>query len=150
MNTQELISKAYAFALYAHQGQTRKFGKDKGLPYIVHPTRVADKVDGMAKVVAFLHDTIEDTSVKYEDLVKEFGHEVADSVLLLTRDKETSYYDFIQNLIDYNERFGKDHVLSRWAIEVKIAGIEDNLSDLKEGSLKDKYRFVLDKLKLTL
>ena len=51
------IEKALQIAARAHEGQ-----KDKdGQPYILHPLRVMNAVEGEpAKVVAVLHDVIED------------------------------------------------------------------------------------------
>lgn len=42
-----------------------------------------------------------------------------------------------ENYFDYIERISK----SSWARKVKLADLEDNMSDLEECSLKDKYRF---------
>ena len=59
------IEKALQIAARAHEGQ-----KDKdGQPYILHPLRVMNAVeDEPVKVVAVLHDVIEDTSVTADDL----------------------------------------------------------------------------------
>ncbi len=56
------IEKALQIAAQAHEGQ-----KDKdGQPYILHPLRVMNAVeDKTAKIVAVLHDVIEDTSVTF-------------------------------------------------------------------------------------
>lgn len=62
----ENLIKAYALAKKVHEGQTDKAGK----PYITHPTRVAQLVDGgpTELMVAFLHDVVEDTPTTLEDL----------------------------------------------------------------------------------
>ena len=61
------IEKALQIASQAHEGQ-----KDKnGLPYIMHPLRVWNAVEGEgaeAQIVAVLHDVVEDTSVTFDDL----------------------------------------------------------------------------------
>ncbi len=60
------IEKALTIAAEAHAGQRDKDGQ----PYILHPLRVMGSVEGdAAKMVAILHDVIEDTAVTREDLI---------------------------------------------------------------------------------
>lgn len=71
------IIKAYNLANEKHEGQFRKSGE----PYIFHPLNVAYiltdiKADTDTLCAALLHDTIEDTDIKLEDLEQEFGHTV--------------------------------------------------------------------------
>jgi GTP pyrophosphokinase/guanosine-3',5'-bis(diphosphate) 3'-pyrophosphohydrolase len=80
------LSKAYNFALEAHQNQKR----DEGVPYIIHPVAVAKiltelKLDSATITTGLLHDTIEDTKVTYESVKKEFGEEVANLVEGVTK-----------------------------------------------------------------
>lgn len=82
----QLIIKALKTATAAHDKQVRKY---TGEPYISHPIAVAELVstvtdDVSALAAALLHDVIEDTKVTYEDLVTEFGTEIANLVLELT------------------------------------------------------------------
>ena len=75
------LSKAYDFALKAHEKQKR----DEGSPYIIHPVAVANiltdlKLDSATIATGLLHDTIEDTQATYKTIEKEFGKEVADLV----------------------------------------------------------------------
>ena len=75
------LSKAYTFALKAHQNQKRESGD----PYLMHPVAVADiltdlKLDSATIATGLLHDTIEDTKATYKIVEKEFGKEVADLV----------------------------------------------------------------------
>ena len=74
----ELVLRAHEFAELAHAGQMRKSGE----PYLVHLVATAYylaslRLDVTSVVSGLLHDTIEDTSVTYEDLDREFGHTVA-------------------------------------------------------------------------
>ncbi|MGB4432492.1 MAG: bifunctional (p)ppGpp synthetase/guanosine-3',5'-bis(diphosphate) 3'-pyrophosphohydrolase [Bacillota bacterium] len=85
----ELVEKAYAFAAAAHSGQYRASGEE----FIEHPLAVAailSELEGDAQTLAaaLLHDVVEDTSVKLEDISSEFGPEVArlvDGVTKLSR-----------------------------------------------------------------
>ena len=73
-----MISKAYETAKHAHEGQIRKSGE----PYIIHPLNVAIilaelELDKETIVAGLLHDVVEDTVMTQEDMVREFGSDVA-------------------------------------------------------------------------
>lgn len=73
-----MIEKAYRIARDAHEGQVRKSGE----PYIIHPLCVgiilADlELDKETIVAGLLHDVVEDTVMTTEEIVQEFGAEVA-------------------------------------------------------------------------
>ena len=73
-----IIEKAYVFSARVHQGQTRLSGE----PYLNHPLEVAHliaqmQLDVTSVTAALLHDTIEDSLTKVEDIKEEFGDEVA-------------------------------------------------------------------------
>ena len=84
-----LIQKAYDTAFEAHKDQKRKSGE----PYIIHPVEVAIilaelEMDKETIAAGLLHDVVEDTAMSYEDVVREFGEEVAllvDGVTKLTQ-----------------------------------------------------------------
>ena len=88
-------NKALEFAATAHQGQ-KVPGSD--WPYLVHLGRVAMEIMiamqteqdldyNLAVQCALLHDTLEDTDVSKQDIVREFGPKVAEGVAALTKDK---------------------------------------------------------------
>src|SRR5438270_11860938 len=73
----DLVKKAYVYSAKVHQGQIRKSGE----PYLVHPLEVAGlladlKLDEASIVAGLLHDTIEDTLAKPEEIHELFGPEV--------------------------------------------------------------------------
>ena len=77
-----VLDKAIIFAVKAHAGVERR---GKNFPYIVHLMEATEIVATMSSdqemlAAAMLHDVIEDTTVSYEDLVREFGVRVADMV----------------------------------------------------------------------
>lgn len=87
-----IVEKASKFAKRAHATQRRKYTNE---PYYVHLAEVASlcKEHGCSKRViaaAYLHDTIEDQPVTYEELFAQFGKEIADIVLELTDVSATS------------------------------------------------------------
>ena len=73
-----MIEKAYRIASDAHKDQFRKSGE----PYIIHPLSVTiilaeQELDKETIVAGILHDVVEDTIMKEEDLKREFGDDVA-------------------------------------------------------------------------
>ena len=80
---------------------------------------------------AYLHDVLEDTNETLEN----FDNTVVSIVKELTK-KEETYFDYINRLTCIN-----NCTIKCAAIAIKLADLECNMSTLKEGSLKDKYRF---------
>jgi GTP pyrophosphokinase len=81
-----LIEKAYYFAQNAHKNQKRESGE----PYFTHCCHVAAilmefNLDADTICAGLLHDTVEDTPVRLEDLRKEFNKEVAHMVQGVTK-----------------------------------------------------------------
>lgn len=83
-----LVERAMALALRAHEGQMRK---EADVPYIVHPVAVAlvlarNNFPDTFIAAALVHDVVEDTSVSSEELRSLLGDEVADMVAPITHD----------------------------------------------------------------
>jgi (p)ppGpp synthase/HD superfamily hydrolase len=75
-----------------------------------------------------LHDVLEDCDVTFEDIEKQFDYWTARQVKMLTKRDGENYLESLMRII------------SIITIIVKIADNTHNMSDLEEGSLKDKYR----------
>ncbi len=74
----ELLDRAYVYAMQAHGSQVRASGD----PYFSHPVEVAGilagwKLDSASIATGLLHDTVEDTGVTIAELERLFGTEVA-------------------------------------------------------------------------
>ena len=97
-----------------HARETDKAGR----PYVGHPRRVAAKIDDpLGKVVALLHDVLEDSKVFSESQLRSwFGDEVVDAVVALTKVHGEAPDD-------YYERVRQNELARR----VKLADISDNL-----------------------
>lgn len=110
----ELLDKALLIATIAHKGQSDK----AGMPYILHPLAVAGRVKSIKqKIVALLHDVVEDTDLTLDDLRKEgFPEDIIAGVDSVTRRKGETYADFCLRA-SQNEL----------GIDVKIADIKENL-----------------------
>ena len=127
--------RALMYATIAHEGE---FRHDGITPYIAHPIRVANFITKYKKnakevkilrAAAYLHDTLENTSVTYYDLVHRFGSQVASIVLELTTDE------------DLKKEIGKARYLeirmknmTNWALDVKLCDRLDNLYDTDHSS----------------
>ncbi len=75
---EDLLNRAYVYALKAHGGQTRKSGD----PYFTHPLAVAGiltelRADPATVATALLHDVVEDTGATIDDIKRNFGEEIA-------------------------------------------------------------------------
>jgi guanosine-3',5'-bis(diphosphate) 3'-pyrophosphohydrolase len=134
----ELWQKAASFAAKAHRHQTRKDGQT---PYFAHPCRVAltashvfQMDDPVLLAAALLHDTIEDGATDYDDLLREFGPEVAELVGALTKDKRLPE--------DAREReFHAALVRAPWKARlIKLADAYDNLADAATPAMATKAR----------
>jgi len=83
------VQLAKKFAAKAHEGQ--KYGEE--FPYVIHLQAVEGVgrrfglVDDTFLCSFWLHDTLEDTSARYEELVALFGFEVAEIVAAVTEPK---------------------------------------------------------------
>ena len=134
------LDRAIELAKQHHEGQTDKAGK----PYIEHPLRVMNQVESEEeKIVAVLHDIVEDTDISLDDLRNEgFSEEVVSAVECLTKQDGENYDSYIER-ISFNPL----------AVKIKLADLEDNrdLTRLPEVTDKDlerieKYDKALEKL----
>ena len=88
----EAVERAYKVAYKAHEKQKRKSGE----PYIIHPICVAIilaelELDKETIMAGLLHDVVEDTETTHEDIVRDFGEEVAQLVDGVTKLGQLSY-----------------------------------------------------------
>jgi hypothetical protein len=108
-------TRAFGIAVAAHDGQLDKTGR----PYVEHPLRVRDRVQGeSARTVALLHDVVEDSAWTLADLeVEGFAPHVVTAVDALTKRPGESLEDSMARVV------GDD--LAR---AVKCADLADNAS----------------------
>jgi len=111
---EQILEKAIQIAVNAHIGQ-----KDRmGVPYILHPLRVMHSVDTTdAKIVAILHDVVEDTEVTFDDLIAAgIPKHLVITLRLLTHTDNLTYEDYIMRLSE-----------NPLAVKVKLADLKDNM-----------------------
>jgi len=145
MWNQDIYLKTLLFAGYAHRKQKVPSSE---MSYVVHISNVAMEVanalsqgmeeglDGTFAIqCALLHDTIEDTTTTYEDLLTEFGLKVADGVLALTKNetlpKKDQMGDSLKRIIEQGK-------------EVRMVKMADRINNLQ----KPPKHWDTDKMKL--
>lgn len=109
------LERAIDLAVEVHAGQTDK----ADATYIRHPLRVMTEMETeRARVVAVLHDVVEDSDYTLDEIEDQFGEQVRTAVGALTKrdEEDESYQEFI-------ERAAENELAAR----VKIADIEDNM-----------------------
>ena len=125
----KLIMKAYNYAKENHGDQLRKSGE----PYIIHPIQVAYtlaelELDDATICAALLHDVVEDTEVTHQDLINEFGIEIAEMVDGVTKLSKLNYESVEEAQVEnYRKMFlamGKD-------IRVIMIKLSDRLHNMR-------------------
>ena len=126
LRLKNIVKTAKQIATEGHKGQKRWNGKD----YITHPEAVAGLVDtSELKIVAWLHDIIEDTKITADDLLdRGIPKYLVKMVEVISKHEGEDYFNYIMRC--------KHYPITRI---VKIADLTHNLSDLKKGSMRDKY-----------
>lgn len=130
MNKEQQLTNAIVFATNKHNGQYDK----AGMPYILHPLAVMNMVATIdEKIVAVLHDVLEDTDATKEDLLLiGIDRELINDILVLSHNG-INYEKYIENIKACE---------SQVAINVKLADLTHNsdLKRLKEVTPKDIAR----------
>ncbi len=155
---------ALELATAYHKGQKRRDGQD----YITHPMSVATLVETQIKfnfdmwgeqvredyyipyILADFHDAPEDCGVTEEEIANEF---VKAGFWTGKEDKQWIFFVHgLKKLNKNNYKSYKEYILAltanfymedAYAHQVKVADLTHNLSDLKPGSLRDKYELSL-------
>lgn len=144
-----LVNKAILLAADAHKDD--QWGNQ---PYFVHlalaadnavqilreagETSVYDQEDAVA--AAWLHDVIEDHP-EFEPRVREEFPQLVESLLLVARDRNDTYAEFIQKIIDSGDET---------ALIVKIADMRSNMNNNPPANLRQRYEKNIVKLENAL
>ena len=131
------LERAIEIAQEAHKGVKDKGGYD----YIHHPIRVMHAMSNdQEKIVAILHDAVEDSDWTFDRLKEEgFEDSAIESLRCVTKYSEEDYQEFI-----------KRAATNKIATKVKIADIEDNLDLSRLGTLTEKDLTRIEKYKKAL
>ena len=134
----ELLHKAFDFAKKAHENQKRASGED----YFIHPCFVARilvdlGLDAQTVAAAFLHDVIEDTPVSERDIKNDFGEEVLELVLGVTKLEKIEFTSLEE---EQAENFRKLFVAMAKDIRVIIIKLADRLHNMRSLNFLSKER----------
>ena len=126
---EDLLNKAYVYAMKAHGQQTRASGD----PYFSHPLEVAAiltdlKLDDATIVAAVLHDTIEDTAATHEEIAQIFGPKIAELVQGLTKLKRL---DLVSKRTEQAENFRKLLLAVASDVRVLLIKLADRLHNMR-------------------
>jgi (p)ppGpp synthase/HD superfamily hydrolase len=115
-----LLEEAIRIAVEAHRGQKDRAGR----PYILHPLRMMSRMQtDEEKIVAVLHDVVEDTDWSLEQLrAAGFPEELTAAVEALTKREGETYEGFVER--------AKRNALAK---RVKLADLEDNMDLRRTG-----------------
>lgn len=124
-----IIGKAYLFAKKRHKGQL--YGKRS---FISHPHDTARVLKSISKdknliAAAYLHDTLEDTKTTYEELVEEFGQDIAGLVREVTKDGYNSF----------------PNLKTQRGVMLKFADRLTNVSQMDNWSEEKKTKYLFEK-----
>ena len=115
-SSNDLLLKTLELVIKLFEGKTDK----AGLPYYNHLLKVYANVDNYdEKIIALLHDVVEDSEVTFEDL-KVYGYpeNILEALRVLTKKKGEYYPDYIERIIDSN---------NIQALNVKLADLKHNV-----------------------
>ena len=139
----DLLEKSLDLILRLFSDKTDK----EGIPYIVHLMKVYEGVSSYnEKVIALLHDVVEDTEVTLEDLrYLGYNDEITIPLSYLTKKKGEYYSDYIERIIMSHDI----HVYN-----VKLSDLKHNMdiNRIKNPSVNDyerltqRYRPAYEKL----
>ncbi len=126
---EDLINRAYVFAMMAHGSQLRASGD----PYFSHPLEVAAiltemKLDTASICTALLHDVVEDTGVPLSEIEKLFGKEIARLVDGVTK---LGKLELQEKGAEQAENFRKLLVAMSEDIRVLLVKLADRLHNMR-------------------
>ena len=134
------LIKAFLLCMVKHWKQKDKAGKR----YVWHPIHVMINVKGYnEKIVALLHDIVEDTDVTIPDLKNlKFSKEVVEAVDVISKKKDQEYFSYLKLI--------KDNSIAK---KVKIEDLKHNsdwkrLRSISQNDIKRaiKYKKAIDYL----
>jgi len=122
-----LIHEAIIFATFKHNASKYPNRKETNIPYITHPMEVmqiltANNCSEKVIVAGILHDTLEDTYTKSDEISEKFGQEVLEIVQSESEDKSKSWEERKQTTIDH---------LKTASLETKLVCCADKLANIR-------------------
>ena len=123
----KLIHEAIIFATLKHNSSKSSNRKGTDIPYITHPMEVmqiltANNCSEKVIVAGILHDTLEDTFTKPNEISEKFGQDVLEIVQTESEDKSKTWEERKQATIDH---------LKTASLETKLVCCADKLANIR-------------------
>jgi GTP diphosphokinase / guanosine-3',5'-bis(diphosphate) 3'-diphosphatase len=141
----EQIDRALRFSASAHRGQKRMSGED----FIQHSIAVArtlveQLLDTTSIVAALLHDVVEDSDIRAEDITREFGAEVAGIVDGLTKISSLTFRSTAEQQVENYRKFLLSIAKDARVIIIKLADRLHNMRTLDALSPEKQVRIATE------
>ncbi len=141
----DLIERALRFSTSAHQGQKRMSGEE----FVSHSIAVAtilvsQLLDSTSIAAALLHDVVEDSEVRTEDIQREFGSEVAGLVEGLTKISNLTFRSTAEEQVENYRKLLLSIAKDARVIIIKLADRLHNMRTLEHLSLERRERIATE------
>ncbi len=128
----DLIDRALRFSASAHRGQKRMSGED----FVSHSIAVAlilaeQLLDTATIAAALLHDVVEDSDVRTEDIAREFGGEIAGIVDGLTKISNLTFRSSTEEQVENYRKLLLSIAKDARVIIIKLADRLHNMRTLE-------------------
>jgi GTP pyrophosphokinase len=141
----DLIERALRFSASAHRGQKRMSGED----FVSHTIAVAlilaeQLLDSTTIAAALLHDVVEDSDVRTEDIAKEFGSEIAGIVDGLTKISSLTFRSSAEEQVENYRKLLLSIAKDARVIIIKLADRLHNMRTLEHLSSDRRSRIATE------
>jgi guanosine-3',5'-bis(diphosphate) 3'-pyrophosphohydrolase len=141
----ELVDRALRFSAAAHRGQKRMSGED----FVSHTSAVAlilaeQLLDSTTIAAALLHDVVEDSDVRMEDIAREFGHEVAGIVDGLTKISSLTFHSSAEEQVENYRKLLLSIAKDARVIIIKLGDRLHNMRTLEHLPPERRTRIALE------
>ena len=141
----ELVDRALRFSASAHRGQKRMSGED----FVSHTIAVAlilaeQLLDSTTIVAALLHDVVEDSDVRTEDIAREFGPEVAGIVDGLTKISSLTFHSSAEEQVENYRKLLLSIAKDARVIIIKLGDRLHNMRTLEHLPPERRSRIALE------
>ncbi len=141
----DLIERALRFSASAHRGQKRMSGED----FVSHSIAVAlilaeQLLDSTTIAAALLHDVVEDSDVRTEDIAREFGGEIAGIVDGLTKISSLTFRSSAEEQVENYRKLLLSIAKDARVIIIKLGDRLHNMRTLEHLPPERRARIALE------
>jgi guanosine-3',5'-bis(diphosphate) 3'-pyrophosphohydrolase len=141
----DMVERALRFSASAHRGQKRMSGED----FVSHTIAVAlilaeQLLDSTTIVAALLHDVVEDSDVRMEDIAREFGPEVAGIVDGLTKISSLTFHSSAEEQVENYRKLLLSIAKDARVIIIKLGDRLHNMRTLEHLPPERRTRIALE------